>query len=95
MSKPDPSDPPLSIELARLLQLSLRLFPAHRGKGAGSIASFCRRNGFSRATYYNLKKLGKTPREMAVGARRIISDEAEHDWRIEREREAAAFKENA
>lgn len=56
---------------------------------AKSIDEFCKANGgFSRATYYNLKRASKSPREMAVGARRLISDEAEADWRKEREAEA-------
>jgi len=55
---------------------------------AFSIAEFCARNGaISRAHYYNLKKLGLAPREMAVGSRVLITAEAAAAWR--RDREAA------
>lgn len=57
--------------------------------GAKSIEKFCEEHGFSRATYYNLKAAGKAPREMAIGARRVISDESAEVWRREREAEAA------
>lgn len=63
------------------------------GRAALSIIEFCRAHGISRPTYYNLKKKGLTPREMEVGARRLISQEAAADWR--REREAAAVAEKA
>ena len=36
-----------------------------------------------------LKKHGKAPRIMEVDGRRIISPEAERDWRLERERDDA------
>jgi hypothetical protein len=57
---------------------------------ARSIEKFCKDHGFSRATYYNLKALGKAPVEMAVGTRRLISDEAAERWRRDREAEAAS-----
>jgi len=58
------------------------------GKKAYSINEFCALHGISRATYYNLKKVGKGPREMEVMGRRLISDEAGAQWR--RQMEAAA-----
>jgi predicted site-specific integrase-resolvase len=60
--------------------------------GAKSIDEFCEDHGISRATYYNLKKIGKGPIEMNVGARRLVSDEAAERWRREREAEAADSK---
>jgi hypothetical protein len=58
-----------------------------------SIEAFCLRHGISRGTYLNLRKSGKTPREAAVGLRRIITEEAEADWVREREAEAATIAE--
>jgi len=52
---------------------------------AFSIDEFCRRHGISKAHYYNLKKVGLAPREMEVRGRKLISIEAEVDWRRERE----------
>lgn len=49
-------------------------------KSAYSIAEFCFRNGICRATYYNLRKAGKGPREMAVGGQKRITPAAEADW---------------
>jgi hypothetical protein len=57
---------------------------------AFSIPLFCSRHGFSQAHYYRLKAKGKTPAEMRVGNRVLISKEAALRWRREREQEAAA-----
>ena len=57
---------------------------------AYTIKEFCKAYGFSHAHYYNLKKVGKGPREMKLGRRRAISDEAAADWEKEREAESAA-----
>jgi hypothetical protein len=58
-----------------------------------SINEFCRAYGISRASFYNYKRAGIGPRIMQVGSRRIITDEAEEEWRRERERatDAAAL----
>jgi predicted DNA-binding transcriptional regulator AlpA len=66
----------------------MQMIHAVTGKKAFSIDEFCKLHGISRATYYNLKKEGKGPREMAVNARKLISDESAADWR--RQMEAAA-----
>jgi hypothetical protein len=58
------------------------------GKNAHSIAEFCRVHGISKSTYYNLKKVGKGPREMVVLGRKLISAESGAEWR--RQMEAAA-----
>ena len=55
-----------------------------------SIEDFCQRYGFSRGHYYNLKYQGKGPREMKLGRRKIITDQAAADWEQEREAENAA-----
>jgi hypothetical protein len=71
--------------------MSLEHSPARQGKRAAySILEFCAAHGISRATYYNMKKAGIGPREMAVLDRKLITDEAAADWR--RDREAAAQK---
>ncbi|SNB54374.1 hypothetical protein SAMN05414138_10221 [Rhodoplanes sp. JGI PP 4-B12] len=59
------------------------------GKKAFSIEEFCQLHGISRATYYNLKKEGKGPREMAVLGRKLISDESAAMWRQQMEVAAA------
>jgi predicted DNA-binding transcriptional regulator AlpA len=64
--------------------------PSQAHRSAVSIREFCDRHGFSIASYYNLKKLGKSPREMHVGKRVLISDEAGADWRRAMEAETAA-----
>jgi hypothetical protein len=74
-------------------EMSLEHSPSRQGRRAAfTIAEFCEAHRISRATYYNLKAAGQGPIEMAVGARRIISDESAEDWR--RQREAAAAQSN-
>jgi hypothetical protein len=55
------------------------------GRKAASIEEFCEAHDLSRASFYNMRKAGIGPREMRVGARVLISDEAAADWRRERE----------
>jgi hypothetical protein len=76
----------LKRQVARLLRL---LGQIDAGVQALSISQFCARNNISRSFFYKLKKRGKAPRTMDVDRRRIISPEAERDWRLERERDAA------
>jgi len=52
---------------------------------AFSISEFCRSHRISPALFYKLKRLGKGPREMKVGARVLITHEAAAAWRRERE----------
>lgn len=54
-----------------------------------SIAEFCEVHGFTRPLYYELKKQGRGPREMAVGRRRMITQEAAAEWRRRMEAETA------
>ena len=50
-------------------------------RSAFTIGEFCARNGFSRATYYNLRNAGQGPREMHIGVGVRISHEAAEEWR--------------
>jgi hypothetical protein len=50
-----------------------------------SIDEFCKAHGFSRATYFIERQRGHGPREMRVGNRVLISQEAAADWRRDRE----------
>jgi hypothetical protein len=53
---------------------------------AYSIETFCARHDFSVAHYYRLRAEGKTPAEMRIGRRILISKESALRWRRERER---------
>jgi predicted DNA-binding transcriptional regulator AlpA len=50
-----------------------------------SIPEFCEAHGISEAFYYKLKRQGKGPREMKVGARTLITFESAAEWRRTRE----------
>jgi predicted DNA-binding transcriptional regulator AlpA len=52
---------------------------------AYTIEEFCEAHRFSRSMYFNLRKEGKTPREMRIGNRVVISREAAEAWRRDRE----------
>jgi hypothetical protein len=56
------------------------------GASAMSIKRFCLRNDISEAMYYKLQANGFGPRTMQLGARTLITIEAESRWRKERER---------
>jgi hypothetical protein len=56
---------------------------------AFTIAEFCRAHRMSQTSYFELKKNGLGPDEMAAGRRRIISYEAAARWRKAREAAAA------
>jgi predicted DNA-binding transcriptional regulator AlpA len=45
-----------------------------------SVRGFCKRHGFCVATFYNLAKRGEAPALMKVGARSIITEQAEAEW---------------
>lgn len=51
------------------------------GRKAFGIEQFCEEHSFSRATFYNLLKVGKAPRVTKIGARRIITVEDAAAWR--------------
>jgi hypothetical protein len=50
-----------------------------------SIAGFCRAHGISESMYFKMRAQGLGPREMIVGTRKLISQEAASEWRAERE----------
>src|SRR6516164_3732255 len=62
--------------------------PMPRGpppRAAFTVPEFCEAHRISQAKYYEMKKEGWGPVEMAVGRRRLISFEAASVWRRERE----------
>ena len=59
-------------------------------KAAFTVGEFCARNRISRGSLYNYLARGIGPRCMKVGARRLITAEAEADWHRDREAAAAA-----
>jgi hypothetical protein len=52
---------------------------------AFTISSFCVAHDLSESFFHKLKKEGKTPREMRVNGRILISHEAAAEWRRDRE----------
>ena len=52
-----------------------------------SIPEFCAAHGISEGFFYKLKKQGKGPREMKVGARTLITFESAAEWRLTREKQ--------
>lgn len=50
-----------------------------------SIEGFCRRQGISRSSYYNLRNAGNGPREYSIGKQVRITAEAENAWIKQRE----------
>jgi hypothetical protein len=52
--------------------------------------SFCENNNISESLYFALKRQGKGPREIELNKRIIITEQAEADWRAEREAETMA-----
>ncbi len=46
-----------------------------------SVAQFCAAHNLSRATFYNLLKIGQGPAIMKVGKRTLVSVEAAQRWR--------------
>jgi hypothetical protein len=62
------------------------------GAVAFTVAEFCEAHRISRSFLYSEWKVGRGPRFMRAGVKRIITGEAAADWRREREAEAAAEK---
>jgi predicted DNA-binding transcriptional regulator AlpA len=50
-----------------------------------NIREFCEAHGISEGLYYKLKKQGKGPREMKIGARTLITLESAAEFRRDRE----------
>jgi hypothetical protein len=61
-----------------------------RPGGVHNIPSFCLNNDISESTYFSLKRQGRGPREIELDGRIIITEQAEADWRAEREAETMA-----
>jgi hypothetical protein len=59
-------------------------------RDAYSIHEFCERHCLSRASFYNLQKIGKAPRVLRVGQKVLVSREAAEQWRRDREAESSA-----
>jgi hypothetical protein len=57
--------------------------------GSKAIDEWTSSHGFSRSYFYLLKKRGKAPRTMKVGACVRITDDANNEWEREREAESA------
>ena len=55
-------------------------------KVAFSVTEFCARHGICRSLFYTLLREGKGPTIMHVGKRRLVSIEAEAEWRKKMER---------
>ena len=56
-------------------------------RDAQTIPEFCRSHRISKATLNNLKKIGKAPDLIKLGAKNIVTKEASARWRAEREAE--------
>ena len=62
-------------------------------QSAFTISEWCDRNRISRSLFYILDRRGEAPQTFRVGKRRLVSPEADLDWR--RELEAKAVREAA
>lgn len=75
----------LPFDMVTLTALVRRLVPPR--KPVSTIDEFCKDHKITKPHYYTLKKQGKGPREMKVGRRRFVTDEAAADWRRDREQD--------
>jgi hypothetical protein len=64
-------------------------------KSAQTINEFCEDNRICRATYYNLRKSGRGPKIIKIGAKTIITDENAAEWRARMQAETAEREEEA
>ena len=72
-------------------RLAFRRHSTNRKPGqAHTRVSFCENNNISESLYFALKRQGKGPREIELNKRIIITEQAEADWRAEREAETMA-----
>src|SRR5271155_4536135 len=62
----------------------------HPHRGAFSIAEWCQYRGICPATFYNHLQRGEMPATLKIGRRTIITAEADAEWRLRMERQAAA-----
>jgi hypothetical protein len=61
---------------------------AEQSRRSYTIDEWCECRRISRGMFYKLDAQGKAPASYYVGAKRLISDEADADWLREREAEA-------
>ncbi|TLU71262.1 hypothetical protein [Lichenicoccus roseus] len=59
---------------------------------AQTVDEFCQSHRISRATFYNLLKVGRGPAVMKVGSRTLVSDEAATAWRRRMEATSVAHE---
>ncbi len=57
-------------------------------RDAYTLREFCARHGLSRAHFYRLQSLGRSPRLIRAGRRVLVSREAAAEWRREMERDS-------
>jgi hypothetical protein len=69
---------------------SKRAKPQQVERRALTIAEFCEAYHMSPELYFKLRREGKGPREMALGAKKLITLRSAERWEIEREQAAAA-----
>ena len=60
-----------------------------------TVNEWCHRRGYSRATFYRLRKQGKAPRVIGKDKAQRITVKADAEWEAAREAEAAAQQEAA
>jgi hypothetical protein len=53
--------------------------------GSFSIREWCRYRGICPATFYNRRRYGEMPATLSIGRRRIITAEADKEWRLRME----------
>lgn len=59
-----------------------------RERGSFTVGEWCEYRRISKAMFYKLAQQGLAPATYRVGAKRLISDEADAAWMREREAEA-------
>ena len=54
-----------------------------------TVEEWCHKHRLCRATFYNLRKVGKGPQILKAGSRTLITFQADLDWQRVREAETA------
>jgi predicted DNA-binding transcriptional regulator AlpA len=55
-----------------------------------SVDDFCEKYRICRASFYNLLKTGRGPKVLKLGARTLVSAEADDEWRQQYERDSVS-----
>ena len=50
-------------------------------RGSFSVSEWCQYRGICPATFYNRRRQGEMPATVKIGRRRIITGEADEEWR--------------